>query len=34
MHFDTEGITDKQRDDLNNMASFLTKLVEYKNQSS
>ena len=29
MHFDPEGITTEQRDDLNNMANFLTELIKY-----
>jgi hypothetical protein len=29
MHFDPEGITREQRDDLNNMANFLTQLIKY-----
>lgn len=29
MHFDPEGITREQRDDLNNMANFLTELIKY-----
>ena len=28
MHFDTDGITDKQRNDLVNMANLLTSLVK------
>lgn len=30
MHFDTDGITDKQRKDLINMADFLTELIKHK----
>ncbi|RIY37010.1 XRE family transcriptional regulator [Capnocytophaga canis] len=30
MHFDTDGITEKQRENLVNMADFLTKLVKHK----
>ena len=30
MHFDTDGITDSQRNDLVNMAHFLTELVKYR----
>ncbi len=29
MHFDPEGISSEQRDDLTNMANFLTELVKY-----
>ena len=29
MHFDPEGITKEQREDLNNMANFLTELIKY-----
>jgi predicted transcriptional regulator len=29
MHFDPEGITSEQREDLNNMANFLTELIKY-----
>ena len=29
MHFDPEGITTEERDDLNNMANFLTELIKY-----
>jgi predicted transcriptional regulator len=29
MHFDPEGITSEQREDLNNMANFLTQLIKY-----
>ncbi len=29
MHFDPEGITYEQREDLVNMANFLTELIKY-----
>lgn len=29
MHFDAEGISQEQRDDLNNMANFLTELIKF-----
>lgn len=29
MHFDPEGITAEQREDLNNMANFLTEIIKY-----
>lgn len=29
MHFDPEGISQEQRDDLINMSNFLTELIKY-----